>query len=309
MGTRETREMWSDYRCTPNSLSAPIYLFERYAGRVAAPAYYPFMALGLTLERTGYTNVQSVWIPRPCPTGISGHTCEPDGDWCSLHNYLIAVDIDPYGYGNNHFKKPFGDGWNFADCKITADQVRAVESIRNTQGERMFRWLGWLIGDTMHFEIQVAPDRCQVDWDTVPNDTGDDDMPYLPMESGDGYETPPAGSRATGDRSHKIEDVRSLQDMLNNAYSAGLTLDGLYGPATISAVKKWVGRYTGNPAGQQGEWFGGNQYGNLIADLALKQVGGGGEGSYTKQESDDRFAKKTHPHVGIVTENTEVEIT
>lgn len=102
---------------------------------------------------------------------------------------------------------------------------------------------------------------------------GDDAL--LPLESGHGYDQPPPGSRATGDQSHRIEDVRALQDLLNLAYGAALTLDGLYGPATIAAVKDNTDGYTGNPDGQQGHWLGGNQYGNLILDVA-KTTGGQG---------------------------------
>jgi hypothetical protein len=118
----------------------------------------------------GYTGVKSVWVPRECPTGIGGNPCLPSGTNCSLHNYGIAVDIDPFGYGNPHFQRRYGDGWDFSDIKLTQDQVEAVETIENTFGERMFRWLGWTIGDTMHFEAQVSPDRCQVDWTTITGD-------------------------------------------------------------------------------------------------------------------------------------------
>jgi hypothetical protein len=167
--TRELRAMWSRYRCcaTNHSLTTEIDLLGEYAGRVAIPFFQPMAALGQALTATGY-QAKSVWIPRNCPTGISGHTCQEDGDWCSLHNYCIAVDIDPFGLGNPHFYKPFGDGWSFFDCKLTLEQVEAVEAIRNTHGEQVHTWLGWAIGDTMHFQGNVPPDRCDIDWTTVP---------------------------------------------------------------------------------------------------------------------------------------------
>jgi hypothetical protein len=171
------RSWWAGYRCLnflSSNLRIDISLFERNAGYCAEPMYDGFMALEMALKTTGYEEVRSVWVPRNCPTGIAGADCEKDGDGCTLHNYGVAVDIDPFGYGNPHFLKPFNDDWDFSDCKITRAQVLAVESIKNTQGEQFFRWLGWAIGDTMHFEGQVRPTRCEVDWETVAGYQGDD---------------------------------------------------------------------------------------------------------------------------------------
>lgn len=169
VATRTVRSWWSRYRCCSNNpdLTTEIDLLGQFAGRVAIPFFQPMAALGQTLVATGY-DADSIWIPRPCPTGISGRPCEADGDWCSLHNYCIAVDIDPFRLGNPHHYAPFGDGWDFDDCKITREQVEAVEAIRNIHGEQVHRWLGWSLGDTMHFDAQVPPDRCDIDWTTVP---------------------------------------------------------------------------------------------------------------------------------------------
>jgi hypothetical protein len=169
VGTSTMRSWWSGYRCLPGtSLEKPITLFGKNAGTCAVGAYNGFKAWEQALVVTGYTGVKSVWIPRNCPTGIGGKTCQTDGTNCSLHNYGIAVDLDPFGYGNDHFYKKFGDGWDFDDCRLTRPQVEAVERIKNTAGEQFFRWLGWAIGDTMHFELQVPPSRVEVNWSTVP---------------------------------------------------------------------------------------------------------------------------------------------
>lgn len=165
--TTTMRRWWRSYRCDHPD-DRPITLFGRSAGEAAGPMYDAFKAQESALVATGYRNVNSIWIPRRCPTGIGGKTCQSDGTSCSLHNYKVAVDIDPFGHGNPHFKRPFGDGWNFNNCKITRAQVEAVEGIRNTTGDRLFRWLGWLIGDTMHVEGQRPPSQCEVDWSTVP---------------------------------------------------------------------------------------------------------------------------------------------
>ena len=163
--TTVVRGWWADYRCTGDYI--PITLFGKSAGTVARPFFWAMTALEQAMTANGY-KATVVGIPRACPTGIGGKECQPSGFNCSLHNYRVAVDIDWFGYGNPHFQKRFGDGWDFSDCKVTRAQVDAVEAIRNTQGEPMFRWLGWAIGDTMHFEAQVPPSRCDVDWATVP---------------------------------------------------------------------------------------------------------------------------------------------
>lgn len=106
--------------------------------------------------------------------------------------------------------------------------------------------------------------------------TQEDNM--LPLQFGHGYKTQPSGSKLTGDQSHKIEDVRYLQDLLNVAYGAGLDLDGLYGPATVAAVKEYTGKYTGSPDGKEGLWLGGNQMGDLTADAGAKKAGTGNVG-------------------------------
>lgn len=102
-----------------------------------------------------------------------------------------------------------------------------------------------------------------------PSDQTKETEDMLPLQFGHGYPVQPDGSKLAGDHSHRIEDVRALQDLLNLAYGTGLKLDGLYGPATATAVENHIGRYTGYSYGQQGFWVGGNQWGNLIRDVAL----------------------------------------
>lgn len=211
-------------------------MFGRFAGEVARPMYDPMKAQEQALVATGYRNVNSIWIPRNCPTGIGGKTCQSDGTNCSLHNYKIADDIDAFGHGNPHFKKKYGDGWNFSDCKITRAQVEAVEGILNTGGDPLFRWLGWLIGDTMHFEGQRPPSQCQVDWATVPGSRIGDDM-----------------FAVRGDKGPIVEYwqrrlVRLGEDL---TFSGGPPhgIDGDYGGKTAAGVKNQVPGIDGNTLG------------------------------------------------------------
>lgn len=221
--TPEMRTWWRNYRCFAHiqSLAKPISMMGLNAGVCAIPAYAPLKAAEQALVNTGYVNVKSIWVPRKCPLGIAGKPCQTDGTNCSLHNYGVAFDIDPFKFGNPHFYKKYGNGWDFSDCKITEEQVRAVEAIKNTYGEQMFRWLGWLIGDTMHFELQVPPNRCKVDWSTVPGDfTGEDEEMSLKKGS-------------------KGNAVGYYQEALNGWKDGTVTVDKIYGDKTVAGVKAY----------------------------------------------------------------------
>jgi len=206
-------------------------MFGLKAGYCASPAYEGFTAQEQALVHSGYVNVRSIWVPRNCPTGIGGATCQSNGTGCSLHNYGIASDIDPFGYGNPHFQAAYGKGWDFSDCKITEKQVLAVEAIKNTNGDKLFRWLGWAIGDTMHFEYQVPPTRTKVDWTTVLGGQpgGTDDVI----------------TRAT--KGIEAEDFqRALNSLgLKDASGAVLKVDGVLGDKTFQAYNKGLAELSG----------------------------------------------------------------
>ncbi len=260
--TRQMRTWWSDYRCVKDDIK-PISILGLNAGTCATPMYDGFKAIEMALVANRYKDPKVIWIPRECPTGIAGKPCQHDGTNCSIHNYRVALDIDPFKLGNPHFYSRYGDGWDFSNCKITSAQVAAIEGIKNTHGEQMNRWLGWLIGDTMHFEGQVPPDRCEVDWKTVPGNPppeGDDEM-FLPVQKND-----------------KGEDVRYLQDMLNLTYGAGLKLDGDYGPAVVKACLDHIAKYTNNVGGKAGIWVGGKQWTRMSLDFVRKNGAKGAKG-------------------------------
>ena len=95
-----------------------------------------------------------------------------------MHNYLAAIDIEYGGNDrtatyNKHLKKNKPDpAWVYRNCKFTEANYDAVMRVKNLQGKRMFRWLGLINADTMHWEIDVPPDQCKVDWSTVPGNGG-----------------------------------------------------------------------------------------------------------------------------------------
>ena len=119
-------------------------------------------ALNHALVATGYEN--------PCdnigsfyPRFISGT------DIWSWHSYGGPLDID---YGGNNEASPDHDGIDrnphlrtriypgFGSdprFQIQEFQVAAVLAIRTNNGKRVWRWLGWSIGDTMHMEPNCSP--------------------------------------------------------------------------------------------------------------------------------------------------------
>ncbi len=175
--TPAMRKAWREYRCIrEHEDRRPITILGVFAGVCPPEMIEPFEALSQALETAGYRDAKRMEVPRPCTRGIDQSIpCGSDGANCSLHNYGIAVDVDP----QVNLKFPDGEpgtGWRFGDdpigegkpIKLTKAQVDAVRAIRTTEGQQLFRWLGDArINDTMHFEVQVPPDATAVDWDTV----------------------------------------------------------------------------------------------------------------------------------------------
>ncbi len=186
-------------------------------------------AFETTLSGMAYDKPRSAWVERECPTGIGDKDCQPSGVDCSLHNYGLAIDIDPFELGNDHFGTRFGDGWSFGDTRVTRPQVEAIEGIRTLTGTRVFRWLGWSIGDTMHFQIDCRPSdlAAGIDWGTVPNG-GEDELKL-------------ASRGDVGDH------VATYMELLHrrgftpvNSREADGRWDGNYGPGMAKAVGAFI---------------------------------------------------------------------
>lgn len=255
--TSLVRDWWYLYRCSYGN-QVPSGFF----GRAPVYAQNPdhVVALESAHLAAGYVPTVGGYIGsrRSCPKGIGGKVCQNSGKDCSLHNYGIAWDIE-YNH-NPHFKrrltktalwKLYRGGWT----KYNPDIVASILGVKNTHGEPLFRWLGYAIGDTMHWQINVPPSRQEVDWSTVGDGTipvastsGGEDM-YLPLGYSDGFRSNPK----------RKEDVRWLQKALNRAgLNAGVE-DGAYGNDTATAVAKLV-------AGSDGRTFGATQLDVLLAE-------------------------------------------
>ncbi len=183
--TVQVREWYYLYRCSPG-VQRPEGFFGRHPVYEQTISHDAVTALEEGHHGCGYVPDTGGWIgsKRQCPWGIGGHICEGDGDWCSIHNYCLAYDIE-YNY-NKHIKtriteEDFDEEWFPWVCKYTLEQVRAIEGIRNLEGEQMWLWLGWPIGDFMHWQINVPEERLEVDWNTVPGYVVEDDMTTWPQ--------------------------------------------------------------------------------------------------------------------------------
>ena len=157
--TWQVRNWWADYLG-----KAPDWVsFMGKSVRVADPLVPALTAMEIVLNHNEYaepTNVGSYFN-----RNIAGSTKK------STHAYGVAIDIDPYAAGNPHFK---GEHWHWSDIKFTEVQVAAIKAIRNTNGSAIWRWLGDVNGDTMHWQANVPPWRTDVDWGTVDGFNGKD---------------------------------------------------------------------------------------------------------------------------------------
>ena len=160
---------WIPYLGQSDSLVSKRIL-GRYPVKIQEIAEDALDAFEQALIETGYENPCD-WTGSYNKRIIKGSSPEM---W-STHAYGTAIDLD-YGGGVD---EPFIDRNPYirrriqledfgVECQILEHQVRAVEQIKNLDGRKMWRWLGWSIGDTMHFQLDVSPNQTQVDWSTVP---------------------------------------------------------------------------------------------------------------------------------------------
>lgn len=173
MYTSQVRDAWHLYRCTSGVRTANGFFGRHPVYAANADVEEAWKALEEGHIGAGYVPTDGGYIgsKRSCPSGIGGRTCQQSGKDCSLHNYCLALDIE-YQY-NKYIRsrvtpEDFDEDWFPAVCKYRLDEIYALEGIKNVQGEQLFTWLGWAIGDFMHWQINVPPERCTVDWNTVP---------------------------------------------------------------------------------------------------------------------------------------------
>lgn len=169
-----------------------------YRGHSEGLVWIPLLGRGV--------RVQDFWVPAvramnaalkaagyedPCDwTGSYANRKISGSDKWSWHAYGGAIDLD---YGGDNPASPdhpgidrnphlrtriypgFGTDRRF---QITEAQVLAVLAIRTRNGKRVWRWLGYPIGDTMHFEPNCSPADIAtgIDTETVASGQEEEDM-------------------------------------------------------------------------------------------------------------------------------------
>ena len=292
MLTSAVRQAWAPYRCRVGAVLDPRWTQGRKPIYLRPQVHQAGVAFFAALLNSGYV-LQADWPNsgyigsyRRCPSGIAGHECESNGKWCSLHNYCLAIDLEYDLNPHLHVKRADPD-WLFARCKLSRVNVVAVESIKTTRGSQVWKWLGWSIGDTMHFQINVKPDDVEIDWSTVlgwdgePPDGEEEEKMFVQYRDGFGTD---------GD-----EKVRYWQMRLVSIGQDTGGVDGKYGDKTRAAVAAVV------PASD------GMQIHALEAvgiDTAFIRSLGGGDHQHNEYAKvghihDERYARIGHQHTLI----------
>ena len=254
--TTTVRGWWRTHRCssrTNTALNDPDFqMWGKQVGGVPIAARPAFEALQMAISAAGYTPVKGHWVERLCSQGgIGGKTCQADGGGCSLHNYRVAIDIEPT-------LNPQSPGDPFAG-KIQRVHVEAVTDIRNVHGEQMWSWGGyWSPPDRMHFQINVPPSRTQIDWKTVKGhpsnsevEEGQEDSVFDPVITKD------SSAAAIGYMQVLLERA-GLGANLRTKDGAGV-----WGEATETAVAK---------VGNRNQAIEGQEHAQLILLAAMNQM-------------------------------------
>ena len=161
-------DWWMDW--IPGRDRMRVRFFDRYP-TTAPPAVPAVMALERALLDSGYEPREGSPIGSYAARYVGGGALQYDADGklllrspdtgrpVSLHAVPIALDVeyDRNPYLSEPVPRGFGTDDRFA---LTEANVAAAEAIVNVHGERIWRWLGYGLGDTMHFQLDVPPDRC-----------------------------------------------------------------------------------------------------------------------------------------------------
>ncbi len=166
MASSATKRIWyAKYACQKSGPFPWIEILGKDKRKVTPVAIEAFTAFDQALARTEYdARVVGTYNCR----AITG------GRKLSLHAYGIAVDLDPYSFGNPYYGRSHPKGWKFSwsETKFTPNQVQSVEAIRTNSGKKVWLWGGrWnTIKDYMHWELDVPPKDLEtgINWKTVP---------------------------------------------------------------------------------------------------------------------------------------------
>jgi len=224
---RQIETWWAGRRCEGPHVK--LNLNGRYPVRVQPELEKAAEALSAAIMGNGYRTPMG-------PTG--SYNCRKIGGsstW-SLHAYAVAIDWD---YGENPYLRGtkiqpgYKSDFRFA---LTENQINAVEGIVNSDGDSIWRWLGWTIGDTMHFQVDVPPDKCQPVGD-IPIVDLPEVVTYVPLEYSDGFNSNPRYRVAVAGLQGSLKLAGCADE--NSQSEDGV--DGKYGNGTKAAVTKFQG--------------------------------------------------------------------
>lgn len=208
LSTSKLRESWKSFECDESQMV--VIPFGPDKIRVAPPTAPVWDALAAVLQHFGYS-IRTLDTDSYNCRNIKG-THEK-----SLHSFGVALDIN---WSTNPFRetpdkrkvrfsdKPTQDGraedvrTGHADTDLTPDMIAAALAIRTRNGKAALEWGGnWSsTKDTMHFEIDVAPEDLDGGIDAA-SVLGGDAAPPIDDSDGEGAGVPlvaaPAASAAT----------------------------------------------------------------------------------------------------------------
>jgi hypothetical protein len=224
LSTAGVRREYRRYRCNRFDFEE-IEILGRAPVRVMGLWVDAWKALEATLVHAGYPQAENV----------GSYACRPIRDRVlpSLHSYRAAIDIDaPLNWRSWRL--------DYSRTRITADQVRAIEAIRTTDGWQAFRsGVHFRHIDPMHIQIS-APIRSikgGLDLSTVAS-YHHHEAHTVTHHSTDHRPKEIGVELRIVRRGDKGQLVRNLQGLLE-AHSELLEIDGRFGKATEAAVRKF----------------------------------------------------------------------
>jgi peptidoglycan hydrolase-like protein with peptidoglycan-binding domain len=243
--TSEQRRNWAAYECQRDKMTSIPFGPDRIL--VAPPTVDAWQALANVLLADGYDIRTSDTDSYNCRE-IKG------GGGRSLHSYGIALDVNwntnPYKTTPDHRLVVFSNKatqraraedvrLGRADTDMTPALINDVLAIRTGNGKRVFEWGGnWTsIKDTMHFEIDVAPEDLAtgIDQSTVKRPLAG---PSFPPPGGGGVVIPPDDGAALS-FSSRGPRVSELQRALTARGFAVGEIDGVFGSNTRLALQSF----------------------------------------------------------------------
>jgi hypothetical protein len=281
------RREWADYECSTRDW-ATIEFLGRSPVKTIGRLVDAWSAAERVLIDSGYGSASIV----------GSYACRNirGGSERSLHAFRLALDIDPSLNG----RQGKGSSMDWDECRLTLEQVLAVETIRTHSGAKIFR-NGYVFNnpDPMHFQIActTADIDSGVDWATVTAGTSTPSAPVASSSVRDPAE--PMASIAFrpkeetlfcqhGDGMSSQERTDTVKYWQTKLVALGQDtggVDGRFGDKTKMAVQAVV-------AGSSGLRIGGEEAAQI--DIALAMLGPEAQGGVLHQH--EEYAPSEHHH-------------